>query len=121
MINKLVISIMLIINLYASAFANETGSANQLLSNCRDGASQTVTAIDADPFMRGICLGMMVGARSSTDNGSLYCVPRNATNAQMLRVAVQYIDARPHMLHESFIFLAMMSFIEAWPCANNQQ
>jgi len=99
-----------------NAHGDSTGSANELLPHCRNVANQTRIDNSDNTFLRGICLGIVIGARHSMDNGSMYCTPSNVTNRQMLKVAVKYMDDNPGILHEPFIHLAMMSFVKTWPC-----
>jgi hypothetical protein len=39
-----------------------------------------------------------------------------ATNDQLVRVVVAYIDARPERMHESFAVVALEALQAAWPC-----
>jgi hypothetical protein len=44
------------------------------------------------------------------------CIPQGVTNAQAIRVATSYVDARPERHHQSFALLALDAFRAAWPC-----
>jgi hypothetical protein len=48
-------------------------------------------------------------------------VPKKATNQQMARVIVRYVEARPEKMHEAFMLLAFEALHEAWPCRNKQR
>jgi hypothetical protein len=49
-----------------------------------------------------------------------FCIPQNATNSQMVRVVIQYIDQRPQRMHEHFTALAYEALRTAWPCKPDQ-
>ena len=84
-------------------------SANWIMTGC--------LAVVANPggvsFREGLCLGI-VSTIPSADEKT--CVPPQATNQQMVRVVVQYIDARPARLHEPFQDLALEALRATWPC-----
>jgi len=44
------------------------------------------------------------------------CHPPQATDGQAMLVVIQYIDAHPARLHESFTLLAIEAMQHAWPC-----
>jgi hypothetical protein len=45
-----------------------------------------------------------------------FCIPAEVTGDQMMRVVMQYIDQRPLLMHDRFVFLAYDALKEAWPC-----
>jgi Rap1a immunity proteins len=91
-------------------FAADIKSANIMMPHCHDALSDGV----GDRFAAGMCLGMIVGIEYLRKGGS--CAPEGITQGQMLRVVVQYIDARPARLHEDFKLLALEALNAAWPC-----
>jgi hypothetical protein len=44
------------------------------------------------------------------------CTPRGAPLSQAIHTVVQYIDAHPGRLNESFAVLAAEALRAAWPC-----
>lgn len=44
------------------------------------------------------------------------CIPTSVTRAQAVRAVVQYIDAQPARMHESFAELADAAIRATWPC-----
>jgi hypothetical protein len=50
--------------------------------------------------------------------GSKSCAPDNATNNQLMRVVLAYIEVRPQRMNEEFMKLAVEALRSAWPCSN---
>jgi hypothetical protein len=90
-----------------SAFA-ET-SANTIMPGCRAFLTQSNRELWGSPF----CAGVIVGLRAVPD---ISCEPDSVTTGQVVRVLVQYIDARPARMHEDFRKLALEAMKAAWPC-----
>lgn len=94
------------------ALARDTYSAKFVMPGCRD----FLGAKTLDPFSRGLCFGLIVGA---TKNAALkMCPPRSLTNEQVVMAIVQYIDSQPARLQEDFIDLATEALNRTWPCRN---
>jgi hypothetical protein len=93
-----------------SAFAQEdTKSANYVMTGCHS----LVADQNIEPFLQGICAGLISGVTyQSKDN----CLPVGVTRAQIVRVVVQYIGVRPARMHEDFRKLALEALRAAWPC-----
>jgi hypothetical protein len=96
----------------AFAASNDTSSANSVMPGCRNFASDNTSSGSDLTFKSGICLGVLLSIYYLTQS----CVPPQVTNQQTARVIVQYIDARPARMHESFIGLAREAIMAAWPC-----
>ena len=64
------------------------------------------------------CIGMIKGLSyaASMQPPIPFCVPDDATNGQMVRVVVNYIDRHPERMHRGFGHLAYDALEEAWPC-----
>jgi hypothetical protein len=92
-----------------SAFAGNSESANDIMPGCR----AVVENKNIDIYMRGYCLGLISGVYSMSQG---ICAPAEATNGQLARVVVQYIDARPARMHEDFRKFALEAMKAAWPC-----
>jgi Rap1a immunity proteins len=95
------------------ASAEDVTSANYLMPGCR------AVLLDPTPpqhvFEAGYCLGVVVGLKYSGRN---VCPPKRATNQQVLRVVLKYIDDRPQRQNENFMDLALEALRAAWPCKN---
>jgi Rap1a immunity proteins len=86
-------------------------SANSVMHGCRS----LVDGNDHDDFLAGVCLGLIWAIDDWGQVDKLICRPA-VTNEQMARVVVQYIDARPARMHETFFILALEALTAAWPC-----
>jgi len=85
-------------------------SANSIMPGCRQYllAPGKVT----DFYHVGVCHGAIIALSYISDN----CSPAEVTNDQLVRVIVQYVDARPARMHENFVKLALEAVKAAWPC-----
>jgi hypothetical protein len=67
----------------------------------------------------GLCTGMIVTvgyfARNMPEH-QRSCRPDEVTNAQMVRVVISYVEARPERMHKDIRDLAVEAFHHAWPC-----
>jgi len=74
-------------------------------------------------FAAGFCLGMAQGitnmnlAYQYTMQKTLFCLPTGGIqNSQAVRVIVKYLKEHPEQLHEQEGSLAIIAFIQAFPC-----
>lgn len=58
----------------------------------------------------GILEGLVIGLSLTV------CIPAGATEDQIFRVIMKYIDQRPERMHERFSQLAREALLAAWPC-----
>ncbi len=93
---------------------------NKLLSQCNAALSepQRINFLDA-----GYCMGFLNGLTTTTsimtkvfNISRPFCMPNNVTTGQSVRIVVKYLKDHPESLHEDEGFLAMLAFIEAFPC-----
>jgi hypothetical protein len=68
--------------------------------------------------MQGECVAIIRGLVDAAylQPPSPFCVPDDATNGQMVRVVVNYIDRHPEKMHMPFTHLAAEALLKAWPC-----
>src|SRR5882757_2794149 len=86
-----------------------TYSASQVMPACRD--------LTSDDFIeQGVCLGALHALRAASGKGVGYCIPSSATEAQLIRVALDYIDRVPTRMNEPFDVLALEAFRAHWSC-----
>jgi hypothetical protein len=75
-------------------------------------------------FQQGECRGNIQALAFASDGMSLAefrsCIPKGATDGQMVRVALAYIERRPQRMHEEFRGLVLEAWHEAWPCKDGQ-
>jgi len=97
---------------------DNTDSANFMLPYCKSFLAQDLSRSDREKnFYAGLCAGSITAftfVGRSLNKG--FCFPEGATNGQMVRVVVAYIEARPARMHEDFRVLALEALREAWPC-----
>jgi hypothetical protein len=99
----------------AAAESSPRTSADMLLPGCE-------ILIGADPrgsaellADAGHCYGLIEGL-SYASRALGFCPPADATLAQMARVIIAYIEARPERMHENLPALAVEAQRRAWPC-----
>ncbi len=97
-------------------------SANFLVPACQGFLGYRGNDTLAMAFDQGVCSGIFSGldvAIGFLPPHARACPPKIVTNAQMVRVALAYIERRPERRHEDFRFLAIEAMHEAWPCPSN--
>ena len=97
---------------------------NGLLSNCQRalrafGEGDT----SARSLEAGICLGYAAGYRDALDYQKLYtpieiCIPDAATNGQIMRVLVKFLEENPEQLHQNAGALAFAALKIAYACTD---
>jgi hypothetical protein len=90
-------------------------SANYLLPACKALVSSSTKE---SLMLQGFCGGMVSGIAVMAQVPKAVCIPDAASALQMVRVVVQYLEARPNRLHERFEGLALEALAKAWPCRN---
>jgi hypothetical protein len=93
--------------------AEKTYTANDLLQDCKDTLIERGTF--RRPFYSGLCIGLVAGA-NYVDAKS--CAPEDASNHQLMRVVLAYIEVRPQRMNEEFMTLVLEALRSAWPCSS---
>jgi hypothetical protein len=88
-------------------------TANDLLQDCKARLLEGVAV--PRPFYSGLCMGLIAGVHYIDAKS---CAPDNATNNQLMRVVLAYIEVRPQRMNEEFMKLAVEALRSAWPCSN---
>jgi hypothetical protein len=83
--------------------AEKTYTANDLLQDCKDTLLERATF--RRPFHSGLCIGLVAGA-NYVDAKS--CAPEDASNNQLMRVVLAYIEVRPQRMNEEFMKLVLV-------------
>lgn len=104
----------------SAACAEDMESANWVMPGCREYLAHSSRTL----FQNGWCAGIVHGVAGMTilmklpSENQLFCAdtPPHATNDQLVRVVVAYIEARPQRMHEPFTVLAFEAMQAAWPC-----
>ena len=110
---KLFQSIMVALFILAMSmptYADTTGS--ELAEYCKN-------TIDGEArFSDGVCMGLIKGFADgySGSGAKSYCIPNKATNSQIQKVVVKYLDNHPARLHEWYGKLVLDAIKEAFPC-----
>jgi len=92
--------------------AADVDSANYQLPGCQGIIEKT----SVNPVGQGVCMGRVKGVWSMQLAFGEVCSPIEVTAGQAVRVAIQYITARPARLHEDFNSLVREALYVAWPC-----
>jgi hypothetical protein len=90
-------------------------SANYMVPRCQ----RWIAENNNPTFTQGVCVGVIAGLSyvgTSLPPGHSWCSSQQVTFAQMVRVALAYIERRPERTHEDFRRLAIEAWHEAWPC-----
>jgi hypothetical protein len=96
----------------------DSSSANAIMPGCRAFVKGELSSSYIEGYMQGECVGIIRGLVDAAYLQPLspFCVPDDATNGQMVRVVVSYIDRHPERMHLRFSALAFDALKEAWPC-----
>jgi hypothetical protein len=96
--------------------SGETVAEDQLSANSKIvGCRHYLSSSKDDLLLQGYCAGAV---QALVEFAAGACAPKGATTMQSVRIVLQYIDARPARLHESFNKLAAEALRLAWPCSN---
>ena len=118
-ISGLLLGAALALTASTASLAQEHMTANDVLPGC---VSSSRDLRETDAAAAGYCAGTvsalmtLVMSRSLSDVWGCIDIPRGVTVGQGMRVVVRYIEARPQMMHERFVFLALSALRDAWPC-----
>ena len=93
--------------------AEKSYTAKDLLQDCKDSLRER--AAFPRPFYSGLCMGLVAGVHY-VDAKS--CAPEDATNSQLMRVVLAYIEVRPQRMNEEFMKLVVEALRNAWPCSS---
>ena len=76
----------------------------------------------------GMCGGYIAGVKDTTELweswegfSSSVCVPDTASIGQLAMVVLKYMEANPELLHNAAQSLVADSYIEAFPCIEDEQ
>ncbi len=91
-------------------------SAGKLHLQCK----QTVAVIDAssvsDSFPSVFCAGYLLGLFESYYFANVFCPDGFASEGQLARMYVEYMEAHPERGRDHRLDAAMQAFSRAWPC-----
>jgi hypothetical protein len=92
-------------------------TGNELLSKCQESATAS------GGFGPGYCLGYIVAAYDTHKTWGEWgemkkqiCTPEGATQGQLQKVVVKYLEARPEKLHHGAGSLVLNALETAFPC-----
>lgn len=99
-------------------------SGNDYQKACRLFISLTGTGrLEKNNFAESAQIGQCIGAimavgylGRSLDPRITFCIPTEATLAQLTKMVLKYMDDHPAELHEEFPLLVLKTFRRAWPC-----
>ena len=110
--------VLVLLGATSSAMA---ASWQDIAADCKKAAAGPggITRVDI-AFAAGFCMGIVEGALWSLPRTD-FCLPKDATTGQGLKVLVKYIDDHPEELHERTALLATRAFVKAWPCSHDSE
>jgi hypothetical protein len=88
--------------------AQSANAAGYVIGGCRH-----LGRDDDVPLLQGMCAGSIQAVWELAPG---VCTPRGTPLSQAIHTVVQYIDAHPGRLNESFAVLAAEALRAAWPC-----
>jgi len=92
---------------------DKTETANLWLPYCKAYVEEQ-PGLPAKMLSMGVCAGIVAGIFFAEECKA----PDGVTFGQQVRIVVNYIEAGPKRMHESFYQLAYEALREAWPCHN---
>lgn len=96
---------------------DNTDSANFLLPGCKAFVEMKLDIPNAQAI--GLCAGIMTALGRLGPNlppAIRFCSPAGATQGQLFRIVVQYVESKPERMHENFVDLALEALHSTWPC-----
>ena len=119
------VSLVLALSQAAPAEGEDLNSANAIMPGCRFFLEEprqeprpNITPFQ-EGFKEGECLGFILGVDAGARLAATpkpWCIPEAASNGQIVRVVVNYIDRHPEEMHRHFAVLAFDALLQAWPC-----
>lgn len=91
-------------------------SGTELLSQCKAWVDETdPKGMRCDGYVTGI-IDMHQVLVDWDDLPAMFCMPHGATNDQVIRVVLKYLETHPEYLHHNPSGLAINAIIKAFPC-----
>ncbi|MGI2118179.1 Rap1a/Tai family immunity protein [Shewanella oncorhynchi] len=124
LLNTLVITLIFFIS--ANAYAN----GEEFLTKCRT-LIDSPDSLNNDDIIEtsmgaGQCAGVISGIRHlnqfyeihlvDTEKKPLFCIPKKASNKQLGKIIIKYIEDHPEQMHENAMNLVVIAFNKAFPC-----
>lgn len=98
---------------------NDMGTGHFLLNACKS----FLAAGAKGDFNAGYCLGFIQSneqeemVRKISDTAKkMYCMPKDITDEQLVRVLIKYLEAHPEQLHLAASQLVWMAYSSVWRC-----
>ena len=102
------ISLSFLVVLFGIAGRANAVSGNELAQSCRGQESNS---------RWGFCVGYVVGViDQARDTKEELCIPTEAIQSQVARVATKWFDSNPDRLHFSASSLVRTALNESYPC-----
>ncbi len=80
------------------------------------GCRALVAEDSKNEFRQGVCVGEVAGLATDGAIANQTCVPDTASNQDLVRVVVRFVDAHSQRLQEPFGVLALEALRSVWPC-----
>ncbi len=122
---------LLIIVLLTILWSTQTfADGNELLDRCQTALTQRdmTKANQIQIYGSAYCIGIVQGVQDTMRYlGEFESVNKHAcfpstgiNNLQAIRVVTKYLEGHPEKLHEDEVLLAMLVFVDAFPCPGSE-
>ena len=68
-------------------------------------------------YLRGYCTGTVWAV---LELAPLICPPHGVTRGHAVRIVAEYIESRPHRMHDHFVDVVIAALQTAWPCRDEE-
>jgi hypothetical protein len=107
----------------AAMAAEAKFDGNELLMQCQHFIKLIDDEKGFSPVYAGACGGFVQGVDSTVffygedlEKDAKFCTPKNATNAQLVRIVVKYLKDNPKLLNKDKTTLVWLALKDAYPC-----
>ena len=64
----------------------------------------------------GVCVGFVVGVLETLRSVNLSCIPKDISNAQLVRTVLNEIENHPERMRQDFGVSVRAAMMKWWPC-----
>lgn len=111
---------------YQGSAEEDRGSAGYLVSLCKtyldlvEKEAETLQSLGRTEPARltaaGVCVGFVVGVLETLRSVNLSCIPKDISNAQLVRAVLNEIESHPERMRQDFGVSVRAAMVKSWPC-----